>query len=490
MTEILLTYSYMLALDSKQRQHGQPYAPLGTLYAAAMLRKNGFSFSFYDNIFSDSPARIEEILLKEKPGIFIIYEDGFNYLSKMCLANIRESAFQMIRLAGQNKCKVIVSSSDAIDNHALYLEKGADFCILGEGENTLLELITRISKNSFITTFHDIKGIAWKDGNKIIVNETREIITNLDELPFPAWDLLDVDRYKKNWLEKNAYFSMNMVTTRGCPYRCNWCAKPIYGNHYNSRSPLNVVEEMLFLNRNYAPDLIWFTDDIFGLKPGWIEEFEQLIKLNSLNLPYFIQSRVDLLLENKMIDPLVQSGCKKIWLGVESGSQKILDAMNKGIKIDEIYKSSDKLKEVGIQQAFFLQFGFPGETKEDIRKTIRLLIDLMPEDIGVSVTYPLPGTKFYESVRDKMDVKTNWTDSDDLALLFKSNFSSGYYRILHRYIHKYFRFKQSVHYFRMFIKRRFSGNREQKRRILLMPYYLIFAIMYSFILALKNNAGK
>jgi radical SAM superfamily enzyme YgiQ (UPF0313 family) len=238
---------------------------------------------------------------------------------------------------------------------------------------------------------------------------------------------------------------------------------------------------MLWLNADFFPDNIWFADDIFGLKPGWINEFDRLLKIAKFTLPYTIQARVDLLLTHNQIVPLAESGCKKIWLGVESGSQKILDAMQKGITVEQVYQITPKLKEAGIDPAFFLQFGFPGETKEDINKTIHLLTDLMPEDIGISITYPLPGTKFYESVRKDMEGKTNWKDSNDLDLLFKSNFSPGYYKMLHRYIHKYFRFRQAFSYFRK-LARGFKPNRPQIRRMLLMPYYLFFAMIYKLLL--------
>jgi anaerobic magnesium-protoporphyrin IX monomethyl ester cyclase len=477
---ILLTHSYLLAFDPKQQKLGQPYAPLGTLYAAALLRKEGFSFSFHDTMFFAGPGEILPAIRKEKPAVMIIYDDSFSYLTKMCLSNMRDAAYRMIGNAKEAGSTVIVSSSDAVDNYALYLDKGADFCLLGEGERTLIELVGILQRNES-RDFGEVKGLAWKSANGIRVNKPRELITDLDELPFPAWDLVDMQRYREMWKRKNGYFTMNMVTTRGCPYFCAWCAKPNYGNHYNMRSPENVVREMTWLKGHFFPDNIWFADDIFALKPGWIDEFNGLLKNTGGILPYTIQARVDLLLNHNQIRPLAESGCKKIWLGVESGSQKILDAMQKGITVEQVYEVTPKLKEAGIDPAFFLQLGYPGETKEDIRKTIRLLTDLMPDDIGISVTYPLPGTKFYESVRKDMEGKTNWRDSNDLDLLFRSNFSPGYYKILHRYIHKYFRFKQGLSYFK-----RPAGNagsrKKHLRRMLLVPYYLFFAWFYKLLL--------
>jgi anaerobic magnesium-protoporphyrin IX monomethyl ester cyclase len=479
MAEILLTHSYLLMFDSKQLKVGQPYAPLGTLYAAAVLKETGFDVAFFDTMFAKSPDDLIPVIRREKPRILVIYEDGFSYLVKMCLTYMRDVACRMISIGKESGCITVVCSPDATDNYSYYLSKGADFCILGEGENTLKELVSVLQEPGK-QYFGVISGIAWLSEGQVMKNRPRELITNLDELPFPAWQMVDIEKYRKTWRSKNGYFSMNMVTTRGCPYQCIWCAKPIYGNHYNSRSSQSVVKEMLFLKNTYNPDRLWFADDIFALKPGWIEEFESLTVKNGLNLPYTIQSRVDLLLDHGQIPHLAGSGCKKVWLGVESGSQKILDAMRKGTKTDQVYSVSPKLRQAGIEQAFFLQLGFPGETREDIRMTIRMLTELMPEDIGISVTYPLPGTKFYEEVSKDLQEKKNWTDSDDLAMLFHGNFPAGYYKILHRYIHKYFRLRQGLYFLWRSLTSKSLPQSQELRRILLLPYYFIMAAGYKF----------
>lgn len=382
MDKILLTHTYSLASDPKQERIGQPWLPLGTLYAASTLKEKGNDVHFYDPMFAMSTNEFVPVLERESPSILIIYDDGFSYLSKMCLSNMRELAFFMIRAGRSFNTTIIVCSPDANDNYSLYIDQGADFIIMGEGENTLTELVNRLLiKNS--SHFDDIKGIAWKKNGEIVLNEPRELIANPDKLPFPAWELADIERYRTTWKKKNGYFALNLVTTRGCPYHCIWCAKPVYGNHYNSRTPRNVAEEMEFLMKNYAPDRFWFADDIFGLKPGWIAEFSKELKMRELNIPFTIQSRVDLLLNKDMVTSLGMAGCKKIWLGIESGSQKILDAMQKEITVEQIYQVSPMIKASGIEQAFFIQLGFPGETIDDINKTIRVLTDLMPDDIGI-----------------------------------------------------------------------------------------------------------
>ncbi len=479
MADVVLTHSYMVESDPKQLRIGQPYPPLGTLYAASVLLQAGKDICFYDITFAKNPDTILTVLQKEKPSILIIYDDEFSFISKMCLASMRSSAFRMIQLGKDMGCKIIVYSADAMCDYSVYLNQGADFVIFGEGEITLKELVCQLLEG--VNTFEVINGIFWNKNGQIIKNKPRELLSDPDILPFPAWHLVDIDLYRTVWKKKNGFFTLNMVTTRGCPYHCVWCSKPVYGNHFNSRSPENVINEMQFLKENYFPDRIWFADDIFGLKPGWIEEFGRRVAERKLNIPFIIQARVDLLAEEDRINSLASSGCSKVWLGIESGSQKILNGMQKGLTLAQIYSVSPLIRHSGIEQAFFLQLGFPGENRDDIRKTVKLLTDLLPDDIGISVTYPLPGTKFYDSVSSQIETKTNWKDSDDISPLVKSNFPAAYYKPLHRYIHKHYRFKQALFY----LKSSLTGSKtdlKQLRRIVLMPYYLVFSLFYKMIL--------
>ena len=222
-------------------------------------------------------------------------------------------------------------------------------------------------------TPHHVEGVAFRESGKTVVNPPRPINRNLDELPLPAWDLVDIESYRKIWQRHHGYFSLNIATTRGCPFKCNWCAKPIYGSRYNSRSPEQVVSEIEFLLQSFHPDHFWISDDIFGLKPGWILQFAKLVKDKRLKFKYKIQSRVDLLLEGHNVDALAESGAETIWVGAESGSQKILDAMDKGTTVLQIQKATHLLKQKRIQVGFFLQLGYPGEMKEDIDATLKLV---------------------------------------------------------------------------------------------------------------------
>lgn len=439
MSEILFGQSYYLRFDPKLWDAMQPYPPLGCLYAASFLRSRGYQVALFDAMLAEGEAEWARLLEQDQPVFAVLFEDNFNYLSKMCLLRMREAAFDMMKIARGRGCTVIVCGADASDHAAEYLEHGAHFVVMGEGELTLAELIDRQTGRS-TGDLNEIKGLVYIDENGERVDTPRRPdLQDLDSLPFPAWDLVDIPRYRQIWYQRHGYFSMNLVTTRGCPFHCNWCAKPIWGQRYNVRSPENVIAELQWLMQNFQPDHIWFVDDIFGLKPGWLERFASLVEQERLRIRFKSLNRVDLLLKGNVVDALARAGAECVWVGAESGSQKILDAMEKGTFVEQIYEATRHLQKAGIQVGFFLQFGYPGEDLEDIEKTIQMVRDCRPDDIGVSVSYPLPGTRFYDAVREQMGARHNWVDSQDLAMLYQGPFGTSFYRKLHELVHKEFR---------------------------------------------------
>jgi anaerobic magnesium-protoporphyrin IX monomethyl ester cyclase len=485
MSNILFSHSYYYPLDSKQWKNKTPFPPLGTLYAAALLRKNKYTVSFFDtNLLHDSSS-ISSVLEEKKPNYLVIYDDGFNYLTKMCLTNMREACFEMIQLGKKNNCIVIVSSSDATDHYAEYIEKGADFIIQGEGEITLLELVNSLENK---TTLETISGIVYKKEDEIQINSKRAVLVNLDELPMPAWDLVEIESYKKIWKQSGQEFTLNIATTRGCPYKCNWCAKPIYGNRYNAHSPEYIVNQIAFLKEQFGVTRFWMCDDIFGLKPNWVQEFSSELEKKNLNISYFIQSRVDLLLQENTIDCLAKSGLEEVWVGAESASQKILDAMDKGTTVEQIYEATHLLKQKKIKVAFFLQFGYLDENQEDIQKTIAMVKELKPDNIGISVSYPLPGTKFYEKVKDDLKLKANWTDSDDFEMMFNGTYNSTYYRKLQRFVHKEFRKTKGIEDLKQLFSNSFSAKKTAS--ILKLAYYIPSAFLDAILLKKLQKNGN
>jgi anaerobic magnesium-protoporphyrin IX monomethyl ester cyclase len=441
MADVLLGQAYYLRFDPKLYQAQQPYAPLGTLYAASYLRERGHTPVLFDAMLAESTAAWRTALDRHHPKIAAIYEDSFNYLSKMCLLRMREAALEMIDHARDARIPVVVSGSDATDHPELYLRRGAAAVILGEGEITLADLADRLLSQSPI---EDVPGIAYLDALcGVRRTSARPFIKSLDDLPFPAWDLVDVDRYREIWYGRHGYYSMNMATTRGCPYHCNWCAKPIYGQRYATRSPKKVVEEIAWLKQHFAPDHLWMVDDVFGLKPGWVEEFAALVNEQQVRVPFRCLMRADQVTP-PVAKALESAGCRMLWMGAESGSQKVLDAMEKGLRVDDIKSANRLLKSHGIDVGVFLQFGYPGETWSDIEATLQLAREIEPADIGVSVSYPLPGTRFYDRVRDDLGAKQNWVDSSDLSTMYKATYEPDVYRRVHGLVHHEFRARKSA----------------------------------------------
>ena len=475
MKKILFSHSYFLRFDPKQWETGLPYAPLGTLYAASLMRQEGYDVTLHDVMFAKGAEDIIPAIENYNPDILVLYDDGFNYLTKMCLTNMREAAFKMSKMAKERGCTVIISSSDSTDHYEKYIEEGADFILLGEAEITLLELINALQENKKDISI--IPGIAFQQNDCVIKTARRNVLKDLDSLPLPAWDLVDIQPYRQSWLDHAGYFSMNMGTTRGCPFKCNWCAKPIYGNRYNSRSPQNVVQELKMLREKFQFDHIWFCDDIFGLKPGWVNEFADLVEKENLHFKFKIQARADLLLQENYIRDLARAGCDNIWMGAESGSQKILDAMDKGTTIEQIHASTKLIRKYGMKPSFFIQFGYIGETKEDIKKTIRMINELLPYEIGISVSYPLPGTGFYEKVKPGLKEKTNWTDSDELALMFRNTYQPAFYKQLYRYVHKTYRMHLALENIRQLFLQPAETSLKKLKKAASYFYYLPASIL-------------
>jgi radical SAM superfamily enzyme YgiQ (UPF0313 family) len=442
--KVLFASAYYYRLDHKQWAFAQPYPPLGCLYAAAVARDAGFDVAVFDAGLQKNEHVFDKAFATERPEIVVIHEYGFNYLTKMCLLRMREAAMHMIAIARANGAKVVVASSDSTDHPDLYLQAGAHVVIRGETETTLPALLHAWQTNTPITAIDGICYHAPESGN-IVHTPDRQKIKDLDSLPAPAWDLIDLAPYKAIWEKKHGRFSLNIATTRGCPYTCNWCAKPIYGRRYTSRTPEKVVDEIALLTSTYGASHFWMTDDIFGINSGWVQRFNALVQERGLKFTYTIQSRADLLLrDGNTLDALAQSGLETVWIGAESGSQAILDAMDKGTTVDQIRRVVPEIQKRGMKAALFIQYGYLGETRADIAQTLDMILTLMPHNIGISVSYPLPGTPFHEKVQKTLQDKTNWQDSNDLDMMFAGTYSPAYYRVLYKYTHACFHAKKAT----------------------------------------------
>lgn len=432
---ILLAHSYYLEYDPKQLERMKPYPPLATMLAAAVAREHGHEVSFFDATFADGVDSFVTMLDKVRPQVVGILEDNFNFLTKMCTIRAREATLAMVSAAAGRGCKVVVNGSDASDRPGMYLDAGAEAIIKGEPELTFLALADLWDGGSSPQSLDKIEGLVLRDGQCALEYTPRRAnIRNLDSLPLPAWDLIDTSAYAEAWRRAHGRFSWNVVTSRGCPFGCNWCAKPIFGRRYSQRSPASVAAELCALKASVHPDHVWFADDIFGLTASWIVEFAREVRIRDARIPFMMQSRANLMTPT-VVRALAAAGAEEVWMGVESGSQRILNAMDKGTTVDEVRSATRTLKAAGIRACWFIQLGYPSEMWEDLEMTRNVIRDEKPDDIGVSVAYPLPGTKFYESVRSRLGAQQNWEHTGDLAMLFQGTYTTAFYRELRDALH-------------------------------------------------------
>jgi radical SAM superfamily enzyme YgiQ (UPF0313 family) len=410
----------------------QPYPPLGTLYAASVLRTRGATVSVFDTMLQD-PAGFSADLRRQNPKFVAIYEDDFNFLSKMCLTRMREVAFEMIEESRRCGATVIVHGSDASDHAEEYLRQGANYVLLGEAETTLTELCLALARSE---DTGDIAGLVALEssGKRVVRNAVNPTTTRWHVMPTPARDLIDMQPYREAWIASHGYFSLNLVASRGCPFRCNWCAKPISGDRFHVRDTGAVADEIRELRNVYGAEHLWFGDDVFALNHHWAGQFADELQERGCVVPFKIQSRADLMTA-ETVHSLQRAGCAEVWMGVESGSQEILDAMDKGLRLEEVFTARENLKEAGIRACYFLQLGYPGESWQEIQETVALVRATRPDDIGVSVSYPLPNTRFYEQVREELGGKRNWRDSDDLCVMFKAAYGDEFYRAVRDALH-------------------------------------------------------
>ena len=438
MLSILVCHSYFLEFDRKQQERAKPYPPLATLQVAAMLRQAGHEVSLFDAMLAEDFSRFERQLDVLKPQLVLLYEDNYNFLSKMCLGRMRRAACEMLGLARARRARILVGGSDASDAPEKYLAAGADAVLHGEAVGALMALIDRLNANPSLAPEELALGlpdvsVAAAGGAQRHAAAARLPEPKLDTQP--AWDLVDIEKYRRVWRRRHDYFSLNMAASRGCSFRCNWCAKPIWGNQYLQRPAREVAAEMIHLRRHYRPDHVWFADDIFGFRVDWVQEFAAALDEHGGGVPFTIQLRADLV-SPRMTTALRAAGCREVWIGAESGSQKILDAMNKGTRVADTGKARRLLGEAGIRVGYFLQLGYLGEELDDILATRRLVEETRPDDVGVSVSYPLPGTKFYDAVKSQLGGKTHWNESSDLEMMFAGTYRSEFYRTVRNLLHE------------------------------------------------------
>ncbi len=354
MLSIVVAHSYFLRFDRKQLERAKPYPPLATLQVASTLRRSGHAVRVFDAMLADGVGEYERLLRELRPQLVLLYEDSFNFLSKMCLERMRRASCEMIGMARGVEARVLAVGSDASDTPEPYLNAGADAVLLGDGLTALQALTQRLDIDLRMPLSQLVdgqSGIATLAAGRLKVTRGAKVSTESQNVESPAWDLIDIERYRAVWQRAHSHFSLNMAASRGCSFRCNWCSKPIWGNKYLQRSAPQVAAEMGELKRRFRPDHIWFADDIFGFRVDWISEFTQAARAADAAIPFTIQTRADLI-SVPMARALRAAGCIEAWIGAESGSQKVLNAMNKGITVEEILTARARLKAEHVRVGF------------------------------------------------------------------------------------------------------------------------------------------
>lgn len=423
--KVLLTHAYFLEEDTKEIEIMRPYVPLGILSISAYLEQHGCNNEVFDSTFS-SFNKLCQHLVEECPDVIAIYT---NLMTKLNVLKI----ISFVRSDEQLKNAKVVLGGPEVRHHAEnLLNYGADVIVIGEGEETLLELIDRFSLTKNIS--NELTGIAYLDeSNTVIYTPERKLIRDINDLPFPNRKKINIKIYVVAWKMKHGYSMLSVSTMRGCPYTCKWCSRAVYGGTYRRRKPLLVAQELLLLKKEYKPDVIWFVDDVFTINHKWLREFADEVNKLDAKIPYEVISRADRMNE-EVIQLLKESGCIRVWIGAESGSQKIIDAMDRRVNVKEVREIIRLTRSYGMEACTFIMLGYPGERKEDIRETIHHLKESNPNLFTITIAYPIKGTPLYEETESRFYGQLDWATSTDRDIDFKREYPRKFYEFGIRWV--------------------------------------------------------
>ena len=424
--KILLTHGYFLQEDPKEQEIMKPYVPLGILCISAYLEKNGYENEVFDSTFS-SFEKLSRYLLSHQPDVIGIYTNLMTKLNVLKIVKYCRSH------AALQHIKIILGGPEVRNHVDNFLKYGADVIVLGEGEQTMLELVMVYDKK-LEKTLNEIEGIAFMKEVKVVKNEARPNLRDLNELPFPNRHKVNLQLYFDAWKSRHGTSAISVSTMRGCPYTCKWCSRAVYGLSYRRRSADKVAEEILSIQENYDVDSIWFVDDVFTISHKWLREFREALKKRNLKIQYECISRSDRMNE-EVIQLLKDTGCFRVWIGAESGSQKVIDAMDRRVDVQQVREMIRESRRHGIQAGTFIMVGYPGETDEDVKLTLEHLKKSDPDLYTITVAYPIKGTPLYEEVERQFVSQLPWESSTDRQIDFKRTYTRKYYDYAIRWIY-------------------------------------------------------
>lgn len=421
--DLLLTHAYYIRDDPHEAEIMRPFPPLGLQYLVAYLKGKGMSgVEFVDATFHTGPEEFRTHLKQKKPKVVGLYGHTIT----------RSRSSELLKMAKKDGCRLIAGGPDPVQYVQAYFSLGVEVIVVGEGEETLHELMGHLSQNNWKWDFEGlevIKGIIFLKDGEIHRTAPRPLIRPIDSLAWPSRERSDLDAYFKAWRDRHGETAMSMVTSRGCPYHCTWCSKQVYGDTFRRRSVKDVIDELLYIKKEYNPDQIWFADDLFTINKSWIHRFCNEMVARKAVTPFYIIGRPETFTE-EMCKDLKKAGCFRVYLSAESGAQHILDAMRKEDSVDHIYSATKQLHAVGIEVGFFVMIGYPGERWRDLKATINMLHNLQPEVILLSVAHPMKGTQFYDSVESRLQPERN----SGGRMAFDQDYSPRFYELAQRWI--------------------------------------------------------
>jgi len=413
--KLLLTHGYFLDEDEQEKKIMKPYPPLGILYLSSYLKAQGHQVDILDSTFRRKTDYID-YLDNTVPSVVGIY---CNLMTKL-------NVLEMIRLAKDRGKIVILGGPEPASYTEEFINTGADVVVIGEGEQTMRELMEEIPISG-VHKLHHVTGIAFKDENgEVVHTPPRTMISDLDTVPFPDRDAIDIHQYIDTWQKHHGHGSVSLITARGCPYTCTWCSHGVYGFTHRRRTPANVVDEIRMIREKYNPDMLWFADDVFTINYKWFNEYYSEMKRMGIRIPFECISRPDRVNED-ILHKMADLGCFRIWFGSESGSQRILDSMSRRVQTEEIRTMTATAQRYGIEIGLFVMLGYDGETTADIEKTIEHLKHTQPDTFLTTVAYPIRGTDYYERVQDRITTKLPWHERTERDNEVRGRFNKTYY---------------------------------------------------------------
>jgi anaerobic magnesium-protoporphyrin IX monomethyl ester cyclase len=413
---VLLVDPYMSRSDPMERKFVELYPSLGLLTLGAYLREHGAEVSMVDLTFARDLSPLSRALRAHRPHMVGVHTKTLTF----------ERSVEVARKAHAAGAFTIAGGPDSATRVETYLDAGFDAVVPAEGELTLLEMARQIAAGRPVGA---VPGVVVRHEGKLVRGAHRPFLKDLDALPLPAWDLVDMGRYLGEWEKRTGERRAAVLTSRGCPFDCSWCSKPTFGRTFRQQSPARVVEELTALKERYHVDYVRFCDDVFGISRPWIDELVDRMTRADLGLQFECLARVDLL-KPDLLHSLRKVGLARVYVGVESGSQKMLDLMNRGTKLHQVERTAQALRDEGIRQFWFLMLGYPGETLEDIESTLQLFRRFSPEEYSVSIAVPIPGTRFHQTVKDRLLGRSRPAarGSGGRTLLFEAAYSQNLYR--------------------------------------------------------------